>query len=28
MGWMSDAGFKNMHVEPLTTDHSMVVGRK
>jgi hypothetical protein len=28
MGWMSDAGFRKMHVEPLTTDHSMVVGRK
>jgi hypothetical protein len=28
IGWMSNAGFNNMHVESLTTDHSMVVGRK
>jgi hypothetical protein len=28
IGWMNNAGFNNMHVESLTTDHSMVVGRK
>ena len=28
MGWMSETGFKKMHIEQLTTDQWMVVGRK
>jgi len=26
--WMGDAGFHDLHVEPLTDVHSMVVGTK
>jgi len=28
MGWMRAAGFQNMRIEPLSDDHSMVVGYK
>lgn len=27
-GWMQDAGFRDIQVEPLTADQSMVIGRK
>ena len=27
-GWMRDAGFRDMRVEPLTSEHYMVVGIK
>jgi O-methyltransferase domain/Dimerisation domain len=28
IGWMREAGFRDMRVEPLTSEHSMVVGMK
>jgi hypothetical protein len=28
VGWMQDAGFRDMRVEPLVAGHSMVVARK
>jgi hypothetical protein len=28
IGWMREAGFRHMRVEPLTSEHSMVVGMK
>jgi hypothetical protein len=28
VGWMREAGFRDIHVKPLTADQSMVVGRK
>src|SRR5262245_57692960 len=28
IGWMQEAGYRNMHVEPLTGDQTMVVATK
>jgi hypothetical protein len=28
MGWMQEAGFRTLHVEPVTSELSMVVGLK
>jgi hypothetical protein len=28
IGWMRNAGFRNMRLEPLTAGHSMVTGLK
>jgi hypothetical protein len=28
LGWMRETGFRDMRVEPLTSDHSMIVGMK
>jgi len=28
IGWMHDAGFRNMRAEPITTDQTMIVGMK
>jgi hypothetical protein len=28
LGWMRETGFRDTRVEPLTSDHSMIVGTK
>ena len=28
IGWMREAGFRDIRVEPLTADQSMVIGKK
>ena len=28
IGWMQEAGFRDMQIEPLVTGHSMIIAKK